>query len=264
MAAPCHSHSSAISELMKRAKSVISRPSFQPPTAFSGERDQPGLIAAVAPLGRCVPATRARPSGRSTADGQVTAHRHRRRRKLGSPVATPSETPLRAGTAKRFPEIRLGGAWHTAPARGGRCSGYHPHMPPFGRSERAFSLRADAWLPRPRAAQPSPNPPDTTPIPTEYKGFKSPGSGTLRMRWRRAVRPLQARKLKRRRTRTSEQHRQQSTTRSAMSDPGQRIALRCHSSAAGCWPRSPTGSSRSCASTTAADRSKPRPTCSTT
>ena len=93
-------------------------------------------------------------------------------------------------------------------------------MPPFGRSERAFSLRADAWLPRPRAAQPSPNPPDTTPIPTEYKGFKSPGSGTLGMRWRRAVRPLQARQLKRRRTRTSEQHRQQSTTRSAMSDPG--------------------------------------------
>jgi hypothetical protein len=39
------------------SKSVISRPSFQPPTAFDGERDQPGLIAAAAPLGRCVPPT---------------------------------------------------------------------------------------------------------------------------------------------------------------------------------------------------------------
>ncbi len=48
-----------------------------------------------------------------------------------------SQTPLPTGSAKRFAEIRLGGASHTAPARGGRCSGNHPHMPPFGRSERA-------------------------------------------------------------------------------------------------------------------------------
>jgi len=52
---------------------VISRPSFQPPTAFDGERDQPGLIAAAAPLGRCVPPTWTRPSGRAPADRQVTA-----------------------------------------------------------------------------------------------------------------------------------------------------------------------------------------------
>src|SRR6202042_1630392 len=33
----------------------------------------------------------------------------------------------------------------------------------------AFSACADAWLPRPRAAQPNLNTADTTPIPTEYK-----------------------------------------------------------------------------------------------
>jgi hypothetical protein len=48
------------------------------------------------------------------------------------------QTRLPTGGAKRFAEIRRGGASHTAPARGGRCSGNHPHMPPFGRSERAF------------------------------------------------------------------------------------------------------------------------------
>ena len=100
MAAPCHPHSSAISELMKRAKSVISRPSFQPPTAFSGERDQPGSIAAVAPLGRCVPATRARPSGRST--GGPPGH--------GRPPWSPSQAgltdrrPKRDATAHRYCE----------------------------------------------------------------------------------------------------------------------------------------------------------------
>ena len=35
-----------------------------------------------------------------------------------------------------------------------------------------FSFRADAWLPRPRAAQPNLNRSDTTPIPTEYKGIQ--------------------------------------------------------------------------------------------
>ena len=50
VAAPCLPHSSAILELMKRAKSVISRPSFHRLTAFSGERDRPALIAAVAQL----------------------------------------------------------------------------------------------------------------------------------------------------------------------------------------------------------------------
>ena len=101
MAAPCPPHSSAISELIKRAKSVT-RPSFQPLTAFSGERDRPGLIAAVAPLARCVPTTRARPSGRSPADREVTAHRHRRRRASCSPIATGSDTPPPNGHCRRF------------------------------------------------------------------------------------------------------------------------------------------------------------------
>ena len=48
-----------------------------------------------------------------------------------------------------------------------------------GRRERALSVCADAWLPRPRAAQPNLNPLDTTPIPTEYKRPTSPRSGTL-------------------------------------------------------------------------------------
>jgi len=48
-----------------------------------------------------------------------------------------------------------------------------------GRRERALSMCADAWLPRPRAAQPNLNPLDTTPIPTEYKSPTSPRSGTL-------------------------------------------------------------------------------------
>ena len=39
------------------------------------------------------------------------------------------------------------------------------------------SLGADAWLPRPRAAQPSPNRSDTTPIPTEYKGVTEAAFG---------------------------------------------------------------------------------------
>jgi hypothetical protein len=41
---------------------------------------------------------------------------------------------------------------------------------------------ADAWLPRPRAAQPNLNPSDSTPIPTEYKRSRDPDSDTLRRR----------------------------------------------------------------------------------
>jgi hypothetical protein len=45
-----------------------------------------------------------------------------------------------------------------------------------------YQLRADAWLPRPRAAQPNLNPADTTPITTEYKASNQPRSGSLRTR----------------------------------------------------------------------------------
>jgi hypothetical protein len=139
VAAPCLPHSSAISELMKRAKSVISRPSFRPLTAFTGERDRPGLIAAVAPVGRCVPATRASPSGLSPADRQVTTHRHDRRRNPCSPIAARSQTRLPTGTAKRFAEIQLCGAWHRAPAEGRTLLLQPPPRTAIGRRERALS-----------------------------------------------------------------------------------------------------------------------------
>jgi len=38
-------------------------------------------------------------------------------------------------------------------------------------------LRADAWPPRPRAAQPNLNQSDRTPIPTEYKGVQKTAFG---------------------------------------------------------------------------------------
>jgi len=44
-------------------------------------------------------------------------------------------------------------------------------------SAAANALCADAWLPRPRAGQPSLNRSDTTPIPTEYKASKRPQFG---------------------------------------------------------------------------------------
>ena len=73
--------------------------------------------------------------------------------------------------------------------RGGRqrrpSQWYSRMLRVVGRSGKGrISLSADAWLPRPRAAQPSPNRADTTPIPTEYKRSKRPRSGTLRMRLR--------------------------------------------------------------------------------
>jgi hypothetical protein len=141
--------SSAISELMKPAKSVR----------------------------RCVPATRAGPSGRSPADRQLTTHRHGGRRTACSPIAARSQTPPPTGHCKRFAEIRLCCAWHRAPAVVGRCCYNHPHVPPSAARERALLLRADAWPPRPRAAQPNLNPPDTTPIPTEYKGVEKAAFG---------------------------------------------------------------------------------------
>ena len=56
------------------------------------------------------------------------------------------------------------------------------HLPPSAAASALFLLGADAWPPRPRAAQPNLNPSDTTPIPTENKASKRPRSGTLRMR----------------------------------------------------------------------------------
>ena len=125
MAAPCLPHRSAISELMKRAKSVISRPSLQPLTAFSGERDRPGLIAG------------------------ARAHFPR----------VLQNASLKSGFAARG--IQLLQWSDVAAATTPTCR----HRPPRARS----SLCADAWLPRPRTAQPNLNPSDTTPIPTEYK-----------------------------------------------------------------------------------------------
>jgi hypothetical protein len=60
-----------------------------------------------------------------------------------------------------------------------RCCCNHPHMPPIGRRERAISLCADAWPPRPRTAQPNLNRSDTPPIPTEYTASNRPHTGTL-------------------------------------------------------------------------------------
>jgi hypothetical protein len=121
VAAPRLRHDSAISELMKRAKSVISRLSFQSLRALSGKRDRPELIAAVAP-GRCVRAMRSRASERSPADRQVTTRRHARRHEPRSPIAR-SQTRLPTSTTKRFAEIRLCGASHWAPAVGRTTSG---------------------------------------------------------------------------------------------------------------------------------------------
>jgi hypothetical protein len=84
--------------------------------------------------------------------------------------------PEATARGKRFAEIRLCGVWHTAPARGGFAAVTTPacrHRPPRAR----FSLRADAWPPRPQAAQPNLNPSDTTPIPTEYKGVEKAAFG---------------------------------------------------------------------------------------
>ena len=47
---PPGSYSSATSELMKGAKSLIGSSSFQPLTAWSGERDRPGWIVVLVPL----------------------------------------------------------------------------------------------------------------------------------------------------------------------------------------------------------------------
>ena len=89
----------AISEPTKRATSVISRLSFHPLTASSGERDRPGLIAAIAQLGRRVPATRARPSDAHRRTARSRPNRHGRGREPCSPITARSETPLPTGTA---------------------------------------------------------------------------------------------------------------------------------------------------------------------
>ena len=156
----------AISELMKRATSVISRLSFHPLTASSGERDRPGLIAAIAQLGRRVPATRARPSERSPADRQVTAQPPWSR----SRAVLTDHRPERDATAhryrKRCAEIRLCGAWHKAPAVGRRCCRTTPHAA-IGRRERALCSALMPGRPSRGPAQPNLNPSDTTPIPAE-------------------------------------------------------------------------------------------------
>jgi hypothetical protein len=139
VAAPCLPHNSAISELMMRAKSVISRPSFQPLTWSSGERDGPGLIGAVAPLGRCLPATRARPSGPSPAYRQVTTHHHGRRRKPCSPIAARNETPLPTGTANASLKSGLAARRNRAPAMGRTSLLQPPSHAAIGRRERALS-----------------------------------------------------------------------------------------------------------------------------
>ena len=149
VAAPCLRQNSAISELMKRAESVISRPSLQ---------------------------LRARPSGRSPADRRLTNCRHGRRRTACSPTAARGRRQP-AGYCKRFAENRLCGAWHRALAVGRTLLLQPPPRAAIGRRERALLFGADAWPPRPRAAQPNLNPPDTTPIPTEYKAVQKTAFG---------------------------------------------------------------------------------------
>ena len=88
---------------------------------------------------RRVPATRARPSERSPADRQVTAHRHGRGREPCSPIAARSETPLPTGTANACAEIRLCGAWHRVPAVGRTLLPQPPPHAAIGRRERVLS-----------------------------------------------------------------------------------------------------------------------------
>jgi hypothetical protein len=61
------------------------------------------------------------------------------------------------GSYKRIAEIRLYGAWHTAPARGGRCFCDHPHMPPLAAASALFvPRRCLAAPPAGGAAKPQP------------------------------------------------------------------------------------------------------------
>ena len=179
VAAPCLPHSSPISELMKRAKSVICRPSFHPLTAFSGERERRGLIAAAAPLARGVPATRARPSERSPADRQVTAHRHGRRRKPCSPITARSETPLPTGTANACAEIRLCGAWHRAPAVGRTLLPQPPPHAAIGRRERVLSSELMPGAP-PAGGAAKPQQVRHYSDPNRIQGFQETASGYAR------------------------------------------------------------------------------------
>ena len=85
------------------------------------------------------------------------------------PTLIDCRPPLPTEYCKRFAEIRLCGAWHGAPAVGGTLLLQPPPHAAIGRCRRALLLRADAWPPHPRAAQPNLNSSDTTPIPAEYK-----------------------------------------------------------------------------------------------
>ena len=133
---PLPPHSSAISELMKRAKSVISRPSFELLTVVGGERDQPGLIAAGARIRAASPSIWAL-TGEPADHGPSPWSRWH----AGLTIAARSETPLPTSTAKGFVESGFAGAWHTAPARGGCCCFTHPRMPPSAAASALFARR---------------------------------------------------------------------------------------------------------------------------
>jgi len=90
------------------------------------------------------------------------------------PTLIDCRPPLPTEYCKRFAEIRLCGAWHGAPAVGRTLLLQPPPHAAIGRRRRALLLRADAWPPHPRAAQPNLNSSDTTPIPVEYKWVQKP------------------------------------------------------------------------------------------
>ena len=185
MAALGHPHSSAISELMKRAKSVICRPCFQAADSVQ-RRARPTWTDRGRSATRAVRPGCGSPSiwASGPADRQITAHRHGRRRKPCAPIAAGSETPLPTGTARGFVESGAAGRGIPAPARGGCCCLPPPPHAAIGRRGRVFSCALMPGRPaRGRRSQTSTGP-TLLRSETEYKGFETPCSGTLRMRWR--------------------------------------------------------------------------------
>ena len=158
----------------------------EPPAADSvqWQRDRSGLIAAVAPLGRCVPATRAHPSGRSPADRRLTNRRHGCRRTACSPIAARGQTPSPPGTANASLKFGFAARGIELPQWVGRCCYNHPHVPP---SAAASALFCSALMPgRPARGRRSQTSTRATLLRSQpnTSGSRRPNSGTLRMHWR--------------------------------------------------------------------------------
>ena len=167
---PCLPHSSAISELMKRAKSLISRSGFQPLTVQWRSRpiriDRGCSAVRAMRLGYASRSFRALTGGSPGHDPApwspsqaVLTDRRRNQTPLRRCAQVLQDASLKSEFAARGKSFCKGQRWC--------CNS--PHVPPSAAASALFSLGADAWLPRPRAAQPNLNPPDTTPIPTERK-----------------------------------------------------------------------------------------------